>query len=117
LNGRTFRAVEQSELNSSLIGDASHQTIESIDLPNEMTFAEAADCRIARHFADGGELVRDEPGSRAHASGCSGSLGARVPASYDDDIIGLFSHFTFFLLGAPDPHFEGLDSIRAGKSS
>ncbi len=82
-----------------------------------MTFGDTADCRIARHFANGGELVCDECGSRAHAGGCSGSLGARVPASYDDDIIGLFSHCTFFLWDAPDPHFEGPDTIRADKSS
>ena len=55
LHGRAFGAVEQPELDAGGIGDAAHQAIESIDLAHQMALTEAADGRIARHLADGGE--------------------------------------------------------------
>src|SRR5690606_17401034 len=36
---RTFAPVQHSELDAGLIGDASHQTVERINLANEVSFA------------------------------------------------------------------------------
>src|SRR5690606_10374515 len=95
LNGGTLRPVEQSKLNPGLVRDPAHQAIECIDFANKVTFPESADRRVARHFADGGELMSHEGRSRAHTGGCSGGLGAGMPTSNDDNIVGVFSHFTF----------------------
>ena len=39
--------------------------VERVDLAHEMALAEAADRRIAGHFADGGEAMGDERGRGA----------------------------------------------------
>ncbi len=58
-----------------------------------MAFAEAADGRIARHLADGLELMRDERRARANPRRRSSSLAAGVPASHNDDVKALCAHF------------------------
>jgi hypothetical protein len=52
-NGWPLRPVQQSELNSGFIGRAPHNTVERIDLPNQVTFPEPADGGITGHFPNG----------------------------------------------------------------
>jgi hypothetical protein len=49
---RAFAAVEEAELDSGLVGNAAHDTVEGIDLTHEMALAKAADGRIAGHGTD-----------------------------------------------------------------
>ena len=86
-NRRTLAPVEDAKLDAALVGDPAHQSIEGIDLADEMALAQAADGGITGHGADGVESVRDECGPCAHARGRSGSLAAGVPAAYHDDIV------------------------------
>ena len=51
---RPLASVEQAELNTGCIGGTTHQSVEGIDLANEMTLAETADGRVAGHRADRG---------------------------------------------------------------
>jgi hypothetical protein len=51
-----------------------HRAVEGVDLPHEMSLADAPDRRVARHCADPAEGVRDQTGptpSRAAASAAS----------------------------------------------
>ena len=67
VDGGAFAAVEESELDSGLVGDATHEAVEGVDLAHQMAFAEAADGRIAGHFAERVEAVRCQQGARAEA--------------------------------------------------
>ena len=86
LHRRPLGAVQHAELDARLIDNAAHQPIECIDLAYEMTLAEAADGRVARHLADGLEFMRDKRCARTHACGRCGCLAAGVPASNNDDV-------------------------------
>src|SRR4029077_129357 len=80
-DGWPLRPVEQPELDSGAIRDDPHDAVERIDLAYEMAFAQAPDRRVARHLADGLDLVRDQRGARAGPGGRSGRFAARMPAS------------------------------------
>ena len=74
LDGRALAAIEDAELDAGQVRGARHQAVERVDLAHEMAFAEPADRRVARHFADGGEPVGDERGrapQRAAAAAAS----------------------------------------------
>jgi hypothetical protein len=86
MDGWSFGAIEQTELDTGLVRNPAHQAVERIDLANQMTLAEPTNGRIARHFADGGRLVGDERGLGAHACSSSSSLATRVAAADNNDI-------------------------------
>src|SRR5262245_2637782 len=44
-----FAAVQDPELDSAKVGDATHETVKRINFPNQMTLAEPANGGIARH--------------------------------------------------------------------
>ena len=87
VHGRAFGSIEQAELDAGCVGDPAHQAVERVDLADQMTLAEPADGRVARHFADRREGMRDQrrPGADARRGG--GRLGSGVPAADDDDVI------------------------------
>ena len=85
-HGRALAAVQNPELDAALVGDAAHQAVERIDLADQMAFAEPADGRIAGHGADGGELMRDQRGSRAHAGRRGRGFTAGMAAADHDDV-------------------------------
>jgi hypothetical protein len=86
LYGRPARPVEHPELNTGRIRDTPHQTIERVDLPNEMPFAKPPDRGIARHLADGIEPMRHKRCSGADTGGRRRSFTAGVTTPNDDDI-------------------------------
>jgi hypothetical protein len=59
LDGPAPAPVEQAKLDSRLISQESHQTAKGIDLPNEMSFGQAANGRIAGHLGDGFKVYSD----------------------------------------------------------
>ena len=85
-HGRTFAAVENTELDAALVGDAPHQTIQSVDFTDQMAFAQPADRRIAGHGADSGKSVSHQRDFRAHASARGRGFTAGVAAADHDDI-------------------------------
>ena len=89
LDGGALGAVEQAELDTGGIGYAAHQAIEGVDFADKVAFAQSADCRVARHLADGGEAVGDESRARAHPGRGGGGFDARVAAADDDDVVGV----------------------------
>ena len=92
-HGRALAAVEDAKLDTGLVGDTSHQPIHGIDFPDQMPLAEAADRRIAGHFAYRREAVRHQrcPGAGPRRRGRR--LATRVAAADNNHIIGQsFAH-------------------------
>jgi hypothetical protein len=54
LHGDTLTGVQAAELNTGLIGILGHFTPQGIDLPDQMSFSQAAYGRIAAH---GGYMI------------------------------------------------------------
>ena len=83
---RTLRTIEQTELNSGTIRNPAHQAIKRIDLAHQMSLAQTADGRIARHLADGRKLVGDKSrvGTKPRRSRCG--FNTRMAAADDNDI-------------------------------
>jgi len=59
-NSRTLSPVQQPELDSRLVGDPPHQSVERVDLPDQMPLAQPADRWIAGHFADRVAAMRQQ---------------------------------------------------------
>ncbi len=79
-------------MNARAIDSPSHNTIEGIDLTNQMPLAEPPNRRIAGHLPDPVTAQGNQRNASAHPrSGC-GSLGAGMPTANDDDIIASFTH-------------------------
>ena len=85
-NGCPFAGVQRSELNARFIGGEGHRAAQGVDLPNEMSLADAADRRIARHLAEGFDAVRDQQGSAAASRRCESRLGSGVAATDHDHV-------------------------------
>jgi hypothetical protein len=92
LDGGSLGAVKQSELDAGGVGHPAHQAIQGIDLPHQVPLAEAANGGIARHLANGCELVGDEGGARADAGGSRCRLAAGMAAADNDDVKALAVH-------------------------
>ena len=82
----TLAPVEHAELDATGIGHPPHQTIEGIDLADEMTLAETTDGRIAGHRADRRETMGDQRRPGAHPRGRARGLAAGMAAADHDHI-------------------------------
>ena len=60
MHGRPFAPIEQAKLNPSLVGDAAHQPVQRIYFAHQMTLADTANRRIARHLANCFKLMRNQ---------------------------------------------------------
>ena len=56
LNGRPLGPVQHPELNAGRVGDAAHQSVERVDLPDQVALAQTANRRVAGHLTDGREM-------------------------------------------------------------
>jgi hypothetical protein len=79
-------------LDSGRIGNAAHQSVQGIDLADQMPLAQAADGRIAGHLSDRGKSVRDENRLRADSRRRRCRLAACMPAADNDHIVCSASH-------------------------
>ena len=74
-------------MDSSGIGIEGHSSPESINFANHMTFAEAADCGVAAHLANGVEVLCEDGYLGSH-SGCGkGGFHACVAGSDYENVV------------------------------
>ena len=73
-------------MNTGLVGNPAHQAVQSIDLTNQMAFAQSTNRRIAGHHADGFDLLRDERRARAHPRAGGSRFTAGVSTADDDHV-------------------------------
>ncbi len=86
LNRWPLPTIEQAKLDCRLIGDAPHQTIERIDLSNEMTFPQSAHRRVTRHHPKIVPPECHQCNRRTHTPRCMCRLATRVTATNDDNV-------------------------------
>lgn len=85
-HGRTFAAVEHTELDGALVGDDTHISAESIYLPDNLSFSDTTDSRIATHLTYFVHIHGDEERLAAHL--CGGMCGfAPCVSCADDDYV------------------------------
>src|SRR5262245_3918416 len=82
----SFPAVQDPELDSTKVGDATHETVKRIDFPNQMTLAEPANGGITRHGSNSCEPMGNQSRARTHARGRSRGFAAGVAASNHHDV-------------------------------
>lgn len=83
---RSSRSIQDAELDAGPIRHATHKAVERIHLPYDLTFAQAANGRIAGHDTEIREGLCDEGSTRTNAGSGGGRLAARMPAAYDHDV-------------------------------
>jgi hypothetical protein len=85
-DGRPFASVEDAKLNARCIRQATHDAIESINLPDKVPFPKNTNGRIAGENTQVALAECDERRARAdpHGGGCG--LAARMSTSNDDDV-------------------------------
>jgi hypothetical protein len=86
MHRRTFAPVQDPKLNAAAIGGSTHQTIQGVDLTNQMTLAEPADGWIAGHRAHRGEPVGQQCRVCTHPRSCGRGFTAGVPATDHNDV-------------------------------
>jgi len=74
------------ELDTGLIGGASHCAVQRVDFLDQVAFADASDRGVARHLAQRFQAVRHQQGGCAQACRCQASLGSGMTAPDDDDV-------------------------------
>ena len=86
LHRRALAPVEKPELDAGPVCRHAHDPVKGINLSHQMALAQSADCRIARHGADGIRAEGDQgrPGTCARRR--RRCLGPGVPAPDHDDI-------------------------------
>ena len=89
LHRRAFAPVQHAELDAGEVGDLAHEAVEGVDLAHQVALAEAADGRIAGHFADRSEAVGDQRRARAHAGSSRRGLAAGMAAADHDHVVGV----------------------------
>jgi hypothetical protein len=83
---RALAAVEHPAMDGSSIGGASHQTVENIELPDQVSLSNSANGRVARHLADVFSTECDKTNTRSAPRGRSRSLAASVTAADNHNI-------------------------------
>jgi hypothetical protein len=78
---RAFSTVENSKLNSGSIGGSSHQSVERVDFPHQMSLAQTAYRGIARHDPDAVDTLGDERCTCASARCGSGGFAPGVSSA------------------------------------
>ncbi|MDP9790131.1 hypothetical protein J2861_004143 [Agrobacterium tumefaciens] len=85
-NSGTLLAIEHAELDTRRIGNAAHQTVQRIDLTDEMPLAEAANSGVTGHHANRLALVGYKGGFCAMPCSCGCGFAARVTTTNYNDI-------------------------------
>jgi hypothetical protein len=73
-------------MNGRFIRGTPDQPVEGIDLPHEMALAKPADCRVARHCADGVAPETDQRDGSSHPRSGSCRLATAMSTADDNDI-------------------------------
>ena len=74
-------------MNARRIRGPPHQSVQRIDLPDQVPLANSANRRIARHLPDRLDPMSQQQRPRPHASRSRGRLTAGMPAPDHHDVI------------------------------
>ena len=85
-HGRTLAPVQHAKLNASGIGGAPHQTIQRVDLADEVALAETSDRRIAGHRSNSRKSVGHQRRLSTHPCSRARGLAPGVATSDNNDV-------------------------------
>ena len=83
---RAFGAIQDTKLNTALVGSNRHCTAQRIHLFDEVALADAANAGVAAHLAQRFNVVGQQQSLCAHARRRQRRLGARVAATDHDHV-------------------------------
>jgi hypothetical protein len=86
LHCRPLAAIQHPPMDCSPVGRPRHQTVENVQLTDEVPLANAADRRIAGHLSDILRTEGHETDARASSSGSGRSLTASMARANDKDV-------------------------------
>lgn len=109
-DGRAPRGIQKAELDADGIRDLAHDAAEGVDFPDQVTFGDATNGRIAGHLGDEIEVECKQRCTQPHASRGGGGFAAGVASSYDYNVI-LFDKRHPTVILAVLRRFSRLDSI------
>jgi hypothetical protein len=79
--------VQHAVLDAGAVSHSAHQAVQCVDLAHECTLPDATHGRVAAHFADGVDGLRNQGRARAHSGGGAGRFAAGMAAADDDDVV------------------------------
>ena len=82
----SFAAVEDPKLDAGFVCGDCHRTAQRIYLPDEMTFPDTSDRRVARHLPERFDTVSEQQRAPSHPRRSERRLGAGMSAANHDDI-------------------------------
>lgn len=85
-NGWALAAVEDTELDATLVGSSGHGTTKCIDFLDQVALADPTDGRVAAHLAEGLDIVGEQQGLHAHACCSQGCFGTGMTATDHDHV-------------------------------
>ena len=85
---RTLGGVEGAELDAADVGGQRHGAAERVHFFYQMTLADAADRRVARHLPQRLDIVGQQQGVAAHARGRQRGFGTGMAAAHHDHVKG-----------------------------
>jgi hypothetical protein len=88
-HGRALARIERAELDARLIGGERHRAAEGVDFTHEVSLADAADRRVARHLAQRLDIVGQQQRRATRARARQRRLGARVATADHNDVKSL----------------------------
>ena len=103
LDGGSLAPVEHSAMERGAVGGAGHQTVEYVELADQMAFADPADRRVARHLAKIFRAECQQADARTAPCRRSGRLAPGMTRTNDNDIVHLQS--------LRDSRFRGNDQV------
>ena len=80
-------AAQHSESYGCGVGDHGGMSAKCINLPNDLSFGNAANGRVATHLCNLVHIHGHETCFRAHIGGCRGCLATGMPTAYNYHII------------------------------
>ena len=86
-DARSLARVQHSKLDSRGVGIKSHHASKSVDFTDHVALGKPADCRIARHLADGVGILSEHQGFTAKPRGCHRGLNSGMACPNDDHVI------------------------------
>ena len=85
-DGRSFAPVQNAELYSCCVCCPCHESVKSINFPNEVTFSKSTNSRVARHSPYRGKIECNQGRSGAKTRSGSGCFRASMAAAHNDNI-------------------------------
>jgi hypothetical protein len=85
---RSLGSVQHPELNAGQVGGPTHDSTERVHFAHYCALRNPADGGVARHLADGFQVLGQQEGSRASAGcECSGFRTSVTATDYDDIVL------------------------------